>query len=49
MIGLTLLVGYLVGKLQVSLTTGANTSSPNTLTTLTVIRYLLMGVVAHRS
>ena len=45
-IGLTLLAVYLVGKLQVSLTTGANTSSPNTLTTLTVIRYLLMGVVA---
>ena len=45
-IGLTLLAVYLVGKLQVSLTSDANTSSSNTLTTLTVIRYLLMGVVA---
>jgi hypothetical protein len=44
-IGLTLLAVYLVGKLQVRVAVDANTSS-NTLTTLTVIRYLLLGVVA---
>jgi hypothetical protein len=48
-IGLTLLVVYLVGKLQGGLAVDLNTSqasSPNTLTMLTVIRYLLIGVVA---
>lgn len=42
----TLLAVYLVGKLQGGLTTDADTSSSNTLTTLTVVRYLLMGVIA---
>jgi hypothetical protein len=48
-IALTLLAVYLVGKLQGSLTVDPNTSqpsSPNTMTTLTVVRYLLVAVVA---
>jgi hypothetical protein len=48
-IGLTLLAVYVVGKLQGSLSVDPNTSqpsSPNTMTTLTVIRYLLIAVVA---
>lgn len=48
-IGVTLLAVYLVGKLQGGLAVDPNTSqpsSPNTVTTLTVIRYLLIAVVA---
>jgi hypothetical protein len=48
-IGLTLLAIYLVGKLQGRLPVDPNTSlpsSPNAMTTLTVIRYLLIAVVA---
>lgn len=48
-IGLTLLAIYLIGKLQGGLAVDPNTSqpsSPNTVTTLMVIRYLLIGVVA---
>lgn len=48
-IGLTLLALYGVGKLQGRLTVDPNTlqpSSPNTMTTLIVLRYLLIGVVA---
>ncbi len=48
-IGLTLLAVYLIGKLQGGIAVDPNTSqpsSPNTLTTLIVIRYLLIGVVA---
>ena len=44
-IGLTLLALYVLGKLQGSVTIDGNTSS-NALTALTVIRYLLIGVVA---
>ena len=48
-IGLTLLAVYGVGKLQGRLTVDPNTlqpSSPNIMTTLIVLRYLLIGVVA---
>lgn len=48
-IALTLLALYAVGKLQGRIGIDPNTlqpTSPNTLTTLTVIRYLLIGVVA---
>lgn len=48
-IGLTLLAVYLLGKLQGTLAVDPNTSqpsSPNTMTTLTVIRYLVIAVVA---
>lgn len=48
-IGLTLLAVYLVGKLQGSLAVNPETSqpaSPNAVTTLTVIRYLLIAVIA---
>ncbi|HKR13423.1 MAG TPA: hypothetical protein VJT15_15270 [Pyrinomonadaceae bacterium] len=48
-IGITLLAVYLVGKLQGGLAVNPETSqpsSPNTLTTLIVVRYLLIGVVA---
>lgn len=48
-IALTLLAVYLIGKVQGSLAVDPNTSqpsSPNTLTTLTVIRYLLIAVIA---
>jgi hypothetical protein len=48
-IGLTVLTAYLLGKLQGSLAVDPNTSqplSPNTMTALTVIRYLLIAVVA---
>jgi hypothetical protein len=48
-IGLTLLVVYGVSKLQARIAIDPNTfqpSSPNTLTTLIVIRYLLIGVIA---
>lgn len=48
-IGLMLLAVYLVGKLQGGLAVNPETSqpsSPNAVTTLTVIRYLLIGVVA---
>jgi hypothetical protein len=47
-IGLTLLAVYGVGKLMGRMTIDANTlqpSSPNTYTTLVVLRYLLIGVV----
>ena len=48
-IALTLLAVYAVGKLQGSLAVNPETSqpaSPNTLTSLTVIRYLVIGIVA---
>ena len=48
-IGLTLLAVYLIGKLQGSLAIDPNTlqpTSPRTMTTLTVFRYLLIAVVA---
>jgi hypothetical protein len=48
-IGLTLLAVYGVGKLQGRLTADPVTlqpSSPNTMTTLIVLRYLLIGVIA---
>ena len=48
-IGITLLAVYLVGKLQGGLAVNPETSqpsSPNALTTLIVVRYLLIGVVA---
>jgi hypothetical protein len=48
-IGLTLLAAYGLGKLQGRLTVDPNTlqpASPNTMTTLIVIRYLLIGVIA---
>jgi hypothetical protein len=48
-IGLTVLAAYGIGKLQGRLTVDPNTlqpSSPNTMTTLIVVRYLLIGVIA---
>ena len=48
-IGLTLLAVYGVGKLQGRITVDPNTlqpSSPNAMTTLIVLRYLLIGVIA---
>jgi hypothetical protein len=48
-IGLTLLAVYGLGKLQGRLTVDPNTlqpSSPNIMTTLIVLRYLLIGIVA---
>jgi hypothetical protein len=48
-IALTVLVVYVVGKLQGGIAVNPETSqpaSPNTLTTLTVIRYLVLGFVA---
>lgn len=48
-IGITLLAVYLLGKIQGGLAVNPETSqpsSPNTLTTLIVVRYLLIGVVA---
>ena len=48
-IGLTLLAVYGVGKLQGRITVDPNTlqpSSPNAMTTLLVLRYLLIGVIA---
>ena len=48
-IGLTLLAVYGLGKLQGRLTVDPNTlqpSSPNIMTTLIVLRYLLIGIIA---